>query len=52
MKRECGREMCDSRRSMACTMSRSNALNSAVRFSIALRFSFFGFCFMPTPIRK
>ena len=52
MKREYRPELSVSRRDMACAMSRCNFADSAVRFSIALRFYFFGFWFMKVPIRE
>ena len=52
MKREYRPELSVSRRDVACAMSRCNVADSAVRFSIALRFYFFGFWFMKVPIRE
>ena len=52
MKREYRPERSVSRCDMARAMSRCNAINSAVRFSNALRFNFFGFWFTRKPIRE
>jgi hypothetical protein len=52
MKREYRLEVSVSHRDMACAMSRCNVVNSAERFSIALRSYFFGFWFMKIPIRE
>ena len=52
MKREYRLELSVSRRDMACAMSRCDAYDSAVRFSNALRFNFFGFWFTKIPIRE